>query len=250
MSTPWLFCPRLVEGEVELDAAEIHHAVTVRRVSLPAGVVLFDGRGMFADAVVAASAPNQPRRSKRAAVEVRVVASTPRRQPTPGAALTLITAACKGPRLDWLIEKATELGVARIVLTEFERSVVRTTPAHAAKLMPTALSACKQARRAATPLIDAGVPLASAIGQVESARLLAAHLDAGAEPLAIALQQLAHDGPACLVVGPEGGLSDEEVDVLRAARAAFVSLGPFVLRVETAAIAAASAWATRLAPMV
>lgn len=164
----------------------------------------------------------------------------------PARSLTLIVPGCKGARLDWLIEKVTELGVDRVVLAEFEHSAVHSGPQHVERLRRTAIAACKQSRRACLPAIEAGLPLAEALATVGGA-LAIAHLDAEAIWLAEWLRlPVARVPTVATVIGPEGGLSIGEVAQLRAAGGQMVRLAEHVLRIETAAVAVAANWAAQL----
>lgn len=98
----------------------------------------------------------------------------------PPRSLTLIVAGCKGPRLRWMVEKCTELGVSELCLAEFERSVVRVSEGHAQKLRTTAIEACKQCGRAWLPEIRCGVTPGSVIRSTPFDRLAIAHADAAA----------------------------------------------------------------------
>ena len=139
--------------------------------------------------------------------------------------VTVAVAAPKGERLEWLVQKCTEIGVAHLVLLDAERSVVRWNGERAAKqierLRRIATEAAMQSRR---------VWLPDVIGPVPAVEVLAGA--AVAEPGGRAI------GPAdtCIAIGPEGGWSRAELE--RAADR--VSLGPHVLRVETAAVVAAT----------
>jgi 16S rRNA (uracil1498-N3)-methyltransferase len=161
--------------------------------------------------------------------------------------LTLVVPGCKGARLDWLIEKATELGVSRFILAEFERTVVHTRPQHGRKLERTAIAACKQCHRAWLPQIQSGVALGQAVQAVADAALLVAHLSGDAPPLAKWLA--AHHSTTAnlaVVIGPEGGLAPAELDALMAAGGQLVCLAEHTLRVETAALAVAACWAAEM----
>jgi len=199
-------------------------------------VELFDGQGGHATAtLVDEAAPGRgARRGGGAVVEVGDV----RVEPVPARRLTLCVAACKGPRLDWLVEKCTELGVDRIHLAAFERSVVHVRAAHVARLLKVAVEACKQCGRNRLPLLSAGDawPLAPAPDE----RLVVCDPDASAT-----IGEYIASGPGALtaVIGPEGGLTDAEHDCLRSMQAVPVRLAAHVLRVETAAVAVAATWA-------
>ncbi|CAN5384681.1 16S rRNA (uracil(1498)-N(3))-methyltransferase [soil metagenome] len=140
-------------------------------------------------------------------------------------AVELFVAIPKQDRPEWLVQKAKELGVDRIVLLHAERSVVRWTGEragrHLAKLAIVAQEAAMQSRRVRVPVVEGPVDASSILGTSHVAT-------PGGRPIA--------PGDPRLAIGPEGGWSDAEVDRSLGA----VDLGPHVLRVETAALAAAT----------
>ena len=152
----------------------------------------------------------------------------------------LVQGISRGERMDFVVQKATELGVKRItpVLTEY--GVVKLDTKRAAKRRDhwqgVAESACEQSGRTRPPLIDAVIPLNGWFG----ARPKEADLDLILRPdAAQSLATLtAPQTKLCLIVGPEGGFSHAEYDDAAAAGFQPVSLGPRVLRTETAAVAA------------
>ena len=253
MHEPWFYCPELRPGAVTLDETESHHAFHSLRLRAGATLTLFDGRGQVARATVAELAESEPTESQRPArrkqaavqqVLVREIDVVPQ----PACALTLIVAACKGPRLDTLVEKTTELGVQRLHLAKFERSVVLPGVGHVKKLRRVAVAACKQSRRAWLPQIFGGETLERVIVAAGEQALLVAKPADEAQPMGawLAGRENAAAGLA-VVIGPEGGLAPAEQELLRAAGAVPIRLGPNVLRVETAAIAVAACWAGALA---
>ncbi|MBP7746355.1 MAG: 16S rRNA (uracil(1498)-N(3))-methyltransferase [Phycisphaerae bacterium] len=241
MVAPWFYCPDVHAGEVMLDGAEAEHALKSLRLSAGDATTLFDGRGHVGHGTLRGDAATG--RGRKAARQAIVNIDAIDAVPLPARTLTLIVAGCKGARLEWLAEKATELGVTRLVLAEFEHSVVHTGAAHATRLGRTALAACKQCRRAWLPEITAGVTLADVLAAQRGA-LVAAHLDGSALTF---VQWLVTRGRAAadlaVVIGPEGGLAAVEVAAVRAAGGEIVRLTEHVLRVETAALAAAAQWA-------
>jgi 16S rRNA (uracil1498-N3)-methyltransferase len=144
--------------------------------------------------------------------------------------LTLAVAAPKGERAEWLVQKCTEAGVDRIVWIATERSVVRwdgeRAERHLARLRRIASEAALQSRRVWLPVIEGPVPAAEVLPTAVIA-------EPGGRPVA--------GGDTTVAVGPEGGWSDAEVKLARD----HVSLGPNVLRVETAALAAVILMADR-----
>jgi 16S rRNA (uracil1498-N3)-methyltransferase len=148
--------------------------------------------------------------------------------------LTVATAIPKGDRVEWMVQKLTEVGVGRIVLVEFERSAVRWSDERAAKqrarLERIVREAAMQSRRVELPSIEGPVPFATVVSSSASDLVLA---DPDGAPA------WSHGAPGwpwtTVVIGPEGGLTPAELDC----GAPTVSLSEHVLRVETAAVAAA-----------
>ena len=144
----------------------------------------------------------------------------------------------RGERMDWAIQKATELGVAEITPIVSERCEVRLKDERADKRLAhwqqVAISACEQCGRSTVPLIHPPLLLADWLAQVEADLKLVLH--PVAEPL------VSHAKPTSLafLIGPEGGLNDNEVSQAVAAHFQAARLGPRVLRTETAAAVALS----------
>jgi 16S rRNA (uracil1498-N3)-methyltransferase len=158
----------------------------------------------------------------------------------PGSALTLAVAPPKGARMDVAVEKATECGVGRIVPLQTERSVVRGRDAseRVARWRRIAASATAQSGRARLPEIAPFAALADVLERPEGARLLLAHRAAGSRPLAAALAGARPGEAVVVLVGPEGGFTEAEIDLAGRRGALAVSLGPNRLRTETAAVVA------------
>jgi len=227
----------VVGSPVTVEGAEAHHAVAVRRLAVGEPVVLTDGLGSLATCEVTGTG------KQRLEVVVRSLTVLPRPEPE----LVVVQALPKGDRGELAVELLTEIGAARVVPWAAARSVSVWRGERAEKSLgkwrATAREAAKQARRAWFPEVS---PLAS------SADVLA--LLAGA-PIALVLHEEASEplsavdvpavGRVVLVVGPEGGLTPEEVTAFSEAGAQTVRLGPEVLRTSTAGVAAASALLSR-----
>lgn len=222
---------------VTVEGDEAHHAVVVRRLRVGEPLQLSDGLGRVATGDVSATA------KREFSVLVREIVD----QPEPSPRFTVVQALPKGDRGELAVEVLTEIGVARIVPWAAARSVAvwkgeRAAKSHA-KWQATAREAAKQARRAWHPEVD---PLASTddvaalIAGVDVAVVL--HEEA-TEPLAALA--LPSDGDILVVVGPEGGLTDDEVARFTSAGAVAVGLGTEVLRTSTAGVAAVSALLAR-----
>lgn len=248
MTTSRFYCAELAPGLITLDAGESRHALHSLRLRPGDEIIVFDGRGRVAHGTLrsddVAGSPKPGRRvgvkARRAVVEVEHVLC----EPPPSRTLTLIVPGCKGARLTWMVEKLTELGTTRITVANFERSVVRVGPAHARRLRRTAIEAAKQSQRVWLPEIACGAPLDKALADLPHAKLLVAHPAEGAATLfgRFHAHELA-DEHVTAIIGPEGGLSDAEVAMLREADGKLVRLASTILRVETAAISLAANWA-------
>lgn len=159
--------------------------------------------------------------------------------PEPSAYVTLFAAVLKGDRQDWLIQKAVELGVSRIQPLLCARGVVKgSAPDRTERWQRIAREAAEQCERGIVPQVADPVPLERATWGGAMALICT---ERQGQPLLAVLQALqAHPGIRRLAVfvGPEGGWTPEEVSALLARGALAVSLGPRVLRAETAALAA------------
>jgi 16S rRNA (uracil1498-N3)-methyltransferase len=220
-------------GETRLDEGESHHLQRVLRAEAGFAVEVFDGRGATGRGVLAGNA------GKRAVVRVETTTTEPA-----GPELVLATAVPKGDRFAWLVEKGTELGVARIVPLVTRRSVVDPGSGKLDKLRQGVIEACKQCGRSRLMTLDEPMSLANFVrGYSETpvsdrAGLLVAH--PGGAPLSNFSPDDAGRG-IVVVIGPEGGLDEAEVAQLVEAGGCAVSLSRHILRVETAALVVA-AW--------
>ncbi len=171
------------------------------------------------------------------AVDVTLVEQLRAREAVPD--LWLCIAPVKKPHFDLVVEKATELGVARIVPVLTRRGVV--DKVNGERIAAITTEAAEQCARTALPEIAPLVPLATLLADWPTDRALFFADEQGGDPAASAFA--AHRGPAAILIGPEGGFDDAErtrIRTLPQARA--VSLGPRILRAETAAIAATALW--------
>jgi 16S rRNA (uracil1498-N3)-methyltransferase len=151
--------------------------------------------------------------------------------------LWLLFAPIKRGRIDWLVEKATELGVARLQPVITQRTIVDRL--NLERLRAHAVEAAEQCERTALPALVEPCKLEAALRDWPEGRTLYFADEGGGEPLAAA----AAPGPAAILIGPEGGFTEEERATIRTmAFARPVSLGPRILRADTAALAAISLW--------
>lgn len=222
------FSPGPWTETIQLDEAESHHLARVCRKQTGDAVELFNGRGESARAVVA-------RIDKRAVdltmVEVHAVESSPSPR------ITLAVAPPKGDRLRWLIEKATELGVDRLIPLTTARSVVDPRGQKLAKLEQTVIAACKQSGRNRLMEIEQPLPLDRLKERIADPGRLLVGSPAGKPAAGMLLHLSSEDHERVAVIGPEGGFTHEELDQLVASGALPISVSPHTLRVETAAIA-------------
>ena len=217
-------------GALAISGADAHHCHDVMRCQVGDQVVAFDGRGRQAVATITATG--------RSRVELDP-GSLQETAPLP-AALTLCQAIPKGKNMELVVQKATELGVAHIVPLLTENTVVRLGAREAAKKQQKwqriAIEACKQSGQNWMPEVAVPMTLAS---YLESARPTGLDLIASLQPGAKHLKELLADPPvssARVLIGPEGDFSAAEVDAAIAAGHQPITLGPIILRTETAAI--------------
>jgi 16S rRNA (uracil1498-N3)-methyltransferase len=208
---------------VSLTGSEAHHLAHVMRIPVDATVVLFDGTGSEFAACVTQIGSDAVRLQVH---ERRVI---DRELPLP---VTLAVPLPKGDRQRWLVEKAVELGVTRFIPLVTARSVVRPSSHTVGRLERTVIEASKQCGR--NRLMQIGPPATLnqfLAGLPSDAQPVIAH------PNGAALESVSRPCHALyLVVGPEGGLTDDEIR-LAATIGQVVRLGPRVLRTETAAAA-------------
>ena len=158
--------------------------------------------------------------------------SAPRETPPD---LWLLAAPIKRGRIDWVAEKAAELGIARMVPVLTQRTVVPTP--NLDRLRAHMIEAAEQCGRTALPELGATAPLARLLADWAPVRALLCADETGGEPLAPT------PPPCAILIGPEGGFTPEERDLIRAVPAArAIGLGPRILRADTAAVAAVALW--------
>jgi 16S rRNA (uracil1498-N3)-methyltransferase len=228
-SLPRLFVEaRLSEGAVvELNAGQANYLGNVLRMKEGAELLVFDGASgewlaRIAEAGRKRMALNVERRTREAETIPDV---------------WLAFAPVKRARIDWLVEKATELGAARLIPVTTQRTVVERL--NLDRLRAHIIEAAEQCGRTILPELAEPLPLAQFLR--DGTRALYFADESGGEPAASAFLP----GAATILTGPEGGFSDDERTAIRAApNAIAISLGPRILRAETAALAALAAYMT------
>jgi 16S rRNA (uracil1498-N3)-methyltransferase len=222
--------PRLFVGgplgpgiSVELDAAQANYLGNVMRLTKGDQALLFDGAsGEWLAEVTDAGKKRMTLSIDRKTAEQEAVPDC-----------WLAFAPVKRTQTDWLIEKATELGVARLMPVITQRTVVERVKLE--RLEAIAIQAAEQCHRTTVPEIVEPLALATFLKGRDAERTLYFADEGGGERAAAAFKP----GPAVLLTGPEGGFTDEERAAIRAApNSVAISLGPRILRAETAALAA------------
>ena len=226
-SLPRLFVgSALGEGaRVELDAGQANYLGNVLRMKAGAELLLFDG----ASGEWLARIAEAGRKRMTLTVERRT------RAPEIIPDVWLAFAPVKRARIDWLVEKATELGAARLIPVTTQRTVVDRL--NFDRLRGHIIEAAEQCGRTLLP--ELAEPVTLAVLLQDTARTLYFADEGGGEPAVNAFKP----GAATILTGPEGGFTDDERVAIRAApNAKAISLGPRILRAETAALAALAAY--------
>jgi 16S rRNA (uracil1498-N3)-methyltransferase len=226
-SLPRLFVDETLSpgASLTLDGAPANYLGNVLRLGPGARVKLFDDRtGEWLAEIAEAG---------RKRVTLAVTRHLRPREPVPD--LWLLFAPIKRGRIDWLVEKATELGVARLVPVLTRRTVVERL--NLDRLRAHIVEAAEQCERTALTELAEPAKLGAVLASWPADRTLYFADENGGEPIS------ARPGPAAVLVGPEGGFTEEERAAIRALpQARPVSLGPRILRADTAALAAVVLW--------
>jgi 16S rRNA (uracil1498-N3)-methyltransferase len=218
---------------VELPAEAAHHAIRVLRLGDGDPVILFDGRGGEWFARLVRSGP-----AMRAMLETFDAADW-----APPLGITLVQALPAADKMDWIVQKATELGVATIQPVAARRSVVKLSGERMERRcrhwQQIAVAACEQCGMNRIPVVAPLLDLPQYLGMTAPHNDIRLLMAPGAERRL--LEMVRPEGGATLLIGPEGGFEEGEARAIAAAGFEPVSLGPRVLRTETAGIAAISA---------
>lgn len=232
---PRFYCPQpLTLGRRLVLPSDIaHHAIRVLRLRVGDEIALFTGEGGEYGACIVDA-------GRDVVVEIHDFAETEREAPIE---LTLVQALPAADKMDWIVQKAVELGCARIVPVLASRSVVRLAGERAMRRAEhwrgVAQSACEQCGRNRLPVVDEIIPLPDFLAASQESPALRLALVPGAEQPIGSLAR--PDAGAMIMVGPEGGFAEGELAAIAACGWRSLSLGPRVLRTETAGLAALSA---------
>lgn len=228
-STPRLYVdqPLDLASEPLIEGAAAHYLINVMRTRIGDPILLFDNQtGEWL-----ATAKHLGKKSLSFAIERKM------RDKEPVPDLWLCFAPVKKARLDWIIEKATELGVARLQPVITERTIVERVKQE--RLEAQMIEACEQCGRTALPDLGDAVKLPQLLQTWPGGRALLFADESGGT----AFPQISAPAPAAILIGPEGGFTDKERTLLTQHSAVHrMALGPRILRAETAAISAISLW--------
>lgn len=232
MSAPRFYCPPPLplSTNYELPPEAAHHASRVLRLRAGDSVQIFDGLGNALDATI---------NSIQGKHVVLGNLQTCMGQQESGLNIVLAQAMCTSDKMDWIVQKATELGAAGIIPVQTQRSVAKLSGARAEKRAEhwrnVTVSACEQSGRNSLPQLHPPQELGAWLNEmrhVQGSKFIL--LPAGASNLH---SQPKPNGYAILLIGPEGGFTADEANVAQQSGFVPILLGPRVLRTETAAIA-------------
>jgi len=229
-SLPRLYVREALEIGVslQLDAGQANYLGNVLRLGAGANLLVFDG----------SSGEWLARIAEAGKKRMTLVVEGKTREPESIPDVWLAFAPVKRAQTDWLVEKATELGAARLIPVMTQRTVaerVRTD-----RLESIAIEAAEQCGRTRVPEITEPLLLRRFIDELAPSRHLYFADENGGDPLVDSFAE----GPAAILIGPEGGFTGDERAFVQGAGAAAISLGPRILRAETAALAALAAFMT------
>ncbi|MBA2663832.1 MAG: 16S rRNA (uracil(1498)-N(3))-methyltransferase [Bradymonadaceae bacterium] len=229
--------PGAASGTFSLPEQAVHYLATVLRLAPGEHVELFDGAGRSIEVALRSVTSTE--------VLVEIIADRSDEQLGESALqITLYQAMPKGERWDWVLEKATELGVSRIVPLQTARTVVSVPAAKLAsrieRWQKIAAGAARQSKRTLVPRIEAPASVASALAKADEDFGLVAHTRTGCPTLTQAVVNKEYSCSASfgIWIGPEGGFEDSELAILLEHGVKECSLGPRILRSETAGIVA------------
>lgn len=232
------YCEQITEPETEISGAEANHIVSVMRAKKGDVIELFDGRGTLASACI------EQIGSKKVLCQIERLQKL-EKQNIPQ--IIIATSIPKGERFDWLITECTQLGVDRIVPVIFERTVkLPKNPKAQQRWNNQIIAAAKQCKRLFLPTIDPPIFLKDSLILLKTDYPQGLFLLGNCEEQTESITALDFGSREIIVfIGPEGGISQDEEDLLKQNGATAVRLNDNILRVETAAIAFTAILAAR-----
>lgn len=232
MRIPRVFSPQSISigDRIQLESGPARHLTSVLRMTAGQELILFNGQGgEYRGQLIEA-------RKGFAAVQINAFEAIERESPL---SIHLAIGISRGERMDWIVQKATELGVTEITPLFTQRCEVKLTGDRLTKKIQhwqqVAISACEQCQRNRVPTINPAVALAHWDQQPQQLKLVLHHRTTNRLQ---AIQPTPHS--ICLLIGPEGGLSEQEIATATHLDFQPLALGPRVLRTETAPLAAIS----------
>lgn len=217
-----------IDSDIILPAKPAHHASRVLRMRTGDEAVLFNGRGEEASVTMTFT-------SEATTAHIHAIKTESQENHV---SMTLIQSLVSQEKLDWILEKATELGVDRVVVVPAERSVTKLDEKRLQKRLEqwknTTISACEQCGRLRFPIVDWMPNLKETFGQCDSAQKIIL------APAATMKVRMDKTQSLTFAVGPEGGFSEKEIELAQSFGFECMLLGPRVLRTETAGLVALS----------
>ncbi|AEI38443.1 16S rRNA (uracil(1498)-N(3))-methyltransferase [Zymomonas mobilis] len=216
------------------ERTQAHYLLSVMRFKMGSHLVLFDNQtGAWLGEVIEAD---------RRKLQIKIIRYLHDKENTPD--LWLLTAPIKKGRIDWIYEKACELGVAQITPVITQRTIVDRV--NLERLRSHVIEAAEQCGRTALSEVTEPLSLKDLLHNWPSERLLFFADEEGGRPMIEAVSEIGKAHPSAILIGPEGGFTDEERSLIGNIKQAYpVSLGPRILRADTAAIAAITLWMTK-----
>lgn len=227
VTVPRFLIEAVVGSVAVLTGPQLQH-LRARRLRVGSIIELADGQGRQCRGVVATVDRHQ--------AVIRIVAEDCAQRESP-LRLTLALALLKRDKLDWVVEKATELGVTGIVVFTSQRTVSHVAGERFARWTRVARSAAQQSQRSIIPSITGPMSLEEVVARFPEALRLFFWEAQAPGTLAAVREQYSHPTSLLAVVGPEGGFSAQEAEQATALGCRVVGLAPRILRAETAAVA-------------
>lgn len=221
------------QSQTSLVGDEARHLTQVLRIKCGEHITVFDGNGRRAEAEILSASRDH----------VNLKLGEPVQEPRSKPLMTLVQAIPKGKNMDWIVQKAVELGVSEIQPVVTKRTVVQPGDHKSEKWQRVALEACKQCGQDVLPIVQEPLTWQAWLGKgkaTEGLKLIAS-LAPGAKPLKDILRAHPHTEQATVLIGPEGDFSPDETQQALEAGFLPISLGHMVLRVETATLFCLSA---------
>jgi 16S rRNA (uracil1498-N3)-methyltransferase len=218
---------KMKNGMVLVTGPNAKYILSVLRKTVGERIDLIDGNGYLYQAAINAI------KGKELYVQIQNVVHRPEEKRPK---VTLLVSPIKGPRMDWLVEKATELGVTRILPTIFKRTVVKVEDGEKEKCerwKRIMIEASRQSGRFSIPEITPPVPLRGALPYLEGIGNRLVLYEKERETSIRSVMQSPMNGQICVAIGPEGGIEEREVEWLKEQGFTACTLGEHILRTET-----------------